>query len=876
VLTDYTLSVEESLLAASGNESVEKNVTLTYWGGTIDGETQTLSDLRLPSTGERVVVMLRSGWRTAGSGFTPVVGFNQGLLSVSTDANGRAMVRDHAGQPLALTEKGQVLRGADKAKAAVTAGTSDVDLDSFKQWVRSNAATIKSKPSEMRRVSDSSDPRVMPLFAKTPGSSGPPTKAGMTAQPDASKAVEPSAAGFIANSPTAPASGGQVITGSEQTMTRQVMSPQFAYGHYAHLPIVVNNFPASFSPWSPEDQYEMSRWNYYASGVFRVYTTPTGTYGWGNGVFDLAGWPSSTDLQNMYGSGWDAITIGVTFLRYDSGGWIIEADIALNPAFSFTLDDEWVYNGGSAQPFRQVMTHELGHMHGLNHQFNFLSVMNYMPANFRFFGLPYMDDAAGIRSEYPGNAVSLTDLGIYLYYESGYQSVSDATMTRSVNAGGTLTVNNYHLENVGTTTVGTPTVEWYLTSGRNFSSTYYYLGSSTYSSLSPFNYFTPSTVQRSFTVPTTVAAGNYYLAALIRNDSGVGQSSFPFNNNMAFSRQQVSVSPPAVPNDQCYGAIALSSGTTYTMSTANANATGDPTPVCGYGVTKGVWFSFTPSGSGPVGISTCDSDFDTVLQVYSGSCGSLSPVACDDDYGPYCQGLQASVQFNANGGTTYLVFAGGYGGGSGNLSVTAYSPANDACSAAVPLAAGTTYSMDTSDATATGDPTPVCGYGVTKGVWFSFTPTTTAPVAISTCGSSFDTVLQAYTGTCGSLTPVICDDDYGPSCQGLQASVQFMGSAYTTYLIFTGGYEGASGNLNIVANSASLSMSSVSFHNGQPQCTINGPAGASCVIEVSSDLVHWVELGTYTIPANGALTINDPNSANYSSRFYRSMIRDSR
>src|SRR5205823_11403727 len=146
-------------------------------------------------------------------------------------------------------------------------------------------------------------------------------------------------------------------TPSTASYSNAPLPPYVTSGATANLPIVVNNFPASFAPWSPEDQYQMSKWNYYASDIFRVYTNPTGTYGWPNGVFDLAGWPSSADLQSVYGSGWDSNTIGVTFLRY-SGSTIIEADIALNPAFGFTLDDEWIFNGaGSVQGFRQVMTH---------------------------------------------------------------------------------------------------------------------------------------------------------------------------------------------------------------------------------------------------------------------------------------------------------------------------------------------------------------------------------------------------------------------------------------------------------------------------------------------------------------------------------------
>src|SRR5262249_53970561 len=161
-----------------------------------------------------------------------------------------------------------------------------------------------------------------------------------------------------------------------------------------------------------------------------------------------------------------------------------------------------------------------------------LSVMNYPPNEFRFFGFPFMDDAVALRAEYPGNAVSLTDYAIYLFYSDGYQSWTDATIPSTVAAGDVLTVNNYHIENVGTTTV-TPTIEWYLTSARNWSSSYHFLGTSTYGSLDPFFYFTSSSVERSFDVPSWVPPGNYYLAAYIRDDGGAGQSSFPFNNNNA-------------------------------------------------------------------------------------------------------------------------------------------------------------------------------------------------------------------------------------------------------------------------------------------------------------------------------------------------------
>src|ERR1700682_6013641 len=101
MLTDFTLTVDE---AVYGNVA-GKGVTLTYWGGTIGGVTQAISDLRLPEVGEHLLVMLRAGWQSA-PGFTPVAGFDQGLFHIDDQGT----VLDAAGQGLLLTAAGQVAR----------------------------------------------------------------------------------------------------------------------------------------------------------------------------------------------------------------------------------------------------------------------------------------------------------------------------------------------------------------------------------------------------------------------------------------------------------------------------------------------------------------------------------------------------------------------------------------------------------------------------------------------------------------------------------------------------------------------------------------------------------------------------------------------
>ncbi len=254
------------------------------------------------------------------------------------------------------------------------------------------------------------------------------------------------------------------------------------------------------------------------------------------------------------------------------------------------------------------------------------------------------------------------------------------------------------------------------------------------------------------------------------------------------------------PNDQCSGAIPLTTGALYTENTANATSTGDPTPSCQTTIGKGVWFTYTPPSSGTVTIATCGSSFDTVLAIYTGGCGSLTQIACNDDNGPSCSGVQASVSFTGTTGVTYHILAAGYAGASGTLNVRALLP-NDSCAGAIPLSPDVTVTEDTTTASSTND-APTCRSNSGAGVWFSFTPAVSEPVLVATCGSSFDTVLAVYSGPCGSLTQIACDDDNGPGCSGVQASLTFNGAAGTTYYIQAAGYNTNTGTLQIVARVA--------------------------------------------------------------------------
>jgi hypothetical protein len=108
-----------------------------------------------------------------------------------------------------------------------------------------------------------------------------------------------------------------------------------------------------------------------------------------------------------------------------------------------------------------------------------------------------------------------------------------------------------------------------------------------------------------------------------------------------------------------------------TTGVTNDNATSAaPTCITAVGTNGQYWYSFTSPGDGTAVMSlvSANTDYDTKIHVYTGSCGSLTCVTGNDDFA----GLQSQVTFNMVGGTVYLVRVGGYTTNEGNfqLSVT--------------------------------------------------------------------------------------------------------------------------------------------------------------------------------------------------------------
>lgn len=310
----------------------------------------------------------------------------------------------------------------------------------------------------------------------------------------------------------------------------------------------------------------------------------------------------------------------------------------------------------------------------------------------------------------------------------------------------------------------------------------------------------------------------------------------------------MSTPPPAVPNDDCVGAIDLASLSPEMFdNTMATNSVGAPAWSCGgfSASALDLWYQFTPLADGMVTVDTEGSLGDTRLAIYEGDCGSLVEVDCDDDGGT---GVLSSITFMGTGGTTYFARVAGFGGAviSQGVITADYidSIANDDCETATPIGLGLTSFSNVDAAASSVDMSCVLN-GETSDVWFSFTAASSCPTIVDLSGSLFDTGMAIYEGDCAALVEVDCDDDGGA---GLTSLIAFDAVAGTTYLIQVGGFNGASGD-GTVSISEDRGIG-IFVCAGDPNST---GFGATLTIE-GSDLVadNNVTLSVKDLPLNSA------------------------
>lgn len=249
--------------------------------------------------------------------------------------------------------------------------------------------------------------------------------------------------------------------------------------------------------------------------------------------------------------------------------------------------------------------------------------------------------------------------------------------------------------------------------------------------------------------------------------------------------------PPA--NDAFANAVELA-GDAQDVAGTNREATkelGEPRHAGNAGGAS-IWYRWTAPAAGRVTVSTCGSDFDTLLAVYTGEqLALLDDVEANDD----ACGEQSRVSFATTAGTTYRIAVDGYGGATGGVFLSlAMPPPNDdfAAGAQVHGDAGSVTGTSAGATREEGEPNHA-GAGWNS-VWYEWTPGSSGWATFETCERSFDTVLAVYTGLdVRQLSFVAANDD---AC-GLGSRVHFRAVAGTAYRLAVAGFDGDSGEFTL-------------------------------------------------------------------------------
>ncbi len=291
-----------------------------------------------------------------------------------------------------------------------------------------------------------------------------------------------------------------------------------------------------------------------------------------------------------------------------------------------------------------------------------------------------------------------------------------------------------------------------------------------------------------------------------------------------------------------HGGVGSACTTTFCPTTTCCN---DATGACTTTGTAACPAGTTNNGTGTCTASPCRTT--TCCNTTTGACTVTGTAACPAgttaNAATTCspQPCPQPTACCTAGGCCTLAFAASCIGTSGTaLSCTPNPcsnppPANDACAGATSIAINSGIVAESCLATAeVGDVAGTCTAGTFASMWWSFTAPYTGTFTASTCGSSYDTVLVAFSGTCAALTQVGCNDD---TC-GLQSTIATLAfTAGQTYFIRVGSFGTTTGTINLIV-------------------TGNNPAGSCCASSGSCTLTDAAACTSGTWTAAGTCTPN--------------------
>jgi hypothetical protein len=144
-------------------------------------------------------------------------------------------------------------------------------------------------------------------------------------------------------------------------------------------------------------------------------------------------------------------------------------------------------------------------------------------------------------------------------------------------------------------------------------------------------------------------------------------------------------------HDTCNNALPISPcGGVYTGSTVGATQSGSSS--CSPSATRDVWHSVTIANTGYLDVFTCPASFDTVISLHTACPSPQSSERDCNDNSAYCGTAYPNTSYFHTWVSpgTYLIRVAGANASMGTYTLnTNFTPINDACTDAIPIAEGT-------------------------------------------------------------------------------------------------------------------------------------------------------------------------------------------
>lgn len=332
--------------------------------------------------------------------------------------------------------------------------------------------------------------------------------------------------------------------------------------------------------------------------------------------------------------------------------------------------------------------------------------------------------------------------------------------------------------------------------------------------------------------------------------------------------------PPAGPaNDDCTGAVTLTSGTTCsgTAGTIVSATTSSQANGCFGTADDDVWYKFVATAtSHNVSLTNVSgSTTDLYHSVYSGTCTTPgTALVCSDPDNSTVTGLTI--------GNTYYIRVYSYTSSSGqtttfDICVTGCTgtPSNDNCSGAIVLtmnsygSCASTSAGNVSCATPSSTAAGACSGNPDDDIWFSFVATSSVHQLTLTTSSGFDAYMQLYSGTCASLTSMQCSDANTFSATGLTS-----GSTYYIRVYSYASGAPSNGSITLCVNAppscpANLGSGNVNIaslpYNGTGQTTCGAGDDVTTSNAVTCGSIYYMsdldKVYIFTPTSSGSITV---------------------